>query len=102
MAGEDQERFEDYLELEQFIEDLQGGRVAHPPEELTPSKASIYRMAALFRSASTEESQPRPEFAAEVRVRLEQELQPPAKPRRVSQSCSTAAAVRKCSSSILR
>ena len=81
MAGEDQERFEDYLELEHYIEELQAGHTAHPPSVLTPTQASIYRMAALFRSASTEESQPRPEFAAEVRARLEQELQPPAKPR---------------------
>ena len=49
---QDQERFEDYLELEQFIEKLQAGQTAHPPSELTPSKARIYRMAALFRSAS--------------------------------------------------
>ena len=80
MAGEDQERFEDYLELERFIEELQAGRVAHPPERLTPSKASIYRMAALFRSASPEEAEPRPEFAAELQARLEQELQQPSKP----------------------
>ena len=80
MAGEDQERFEDYLELEHFIEELQAGHVAHPPDTLTPSKASIYRMAALFRSASPEEAEPRPEFAAELQARLERELQQPAKP----------------------
>jgi Rieske Fe-S protein len=80
MAGEDQERFEDYLELEHFIEELQAGHVAHPPDTLTPSKASIYRMAALFRSASPEEAEPRPEFAAELQARLEQELQQPTKP----------------------
>jgi nitrite reductase/ring-hydroxylating ferredoxin subunit len=77
MSGEDQERFEDYLELEHYIEELQAGRVAHPPEELTPGQASIYRMAALFRSSSPEASEPRPEFAAELRARLEQELQQP-------------------------
>jgi len=79
MSGEDQERFEDYLELEHYIEELQAGRVAHPPAELTPSQASIYRMAALFRSSSPEASEPRPEFAAELRARLEQELQQPPK-----------------------
>src|SRR5436305_6056078 len=79
MSGEDQERFEDYLELEHYIEELQAGRVAHPPEELTPSQASIYRMAALFRSSSPEANEPRPEFAAELRARLEQELQQPSK-----------------------
>jgi Rieske Fe-S protein len=71
----DQERFEDYLELEYFIEELQAGRVAHPPSELTPDKARIYRMAALFRSASPDEVTPRPEFAAELQAKLEQELQ---------------------------
>lgn len=77
MSGEDQERFEDYLELEHYIEELQAGRVAHPPAELTPSQASIYRMAALFRSSLPEANEPRPEFAAELLGRLEQELQQP-------------------------
>ncbi|MEO8954944.1 MAG: ubiquinol-cytochrome c reductase iron-sulfur subunit [Ktedonobacteraceae bacterium] len=79
MSGEDQERFEDYLELEHHIEELQAGRVAHPPAELTPSQASIYRMAALFRSSLPEANEPRPEFAAELLVRLEQELQQPSR-----------------------
>jgi Rieske Fe-S protein len=75
MPGEDQERFEDYLELERYIEELQAGHVAHPPSELTPSQARIYRMAALFRSASPEGAEPRPEFVAELQARLEQELE---------------------------
>ena len=75
MSGEDQERFEDYLELEQFVEELQAGHVAHPPTELTPGQARIYRMAALFRSASPEAAEPRPEFAEALRARLEQEIQ---------------------------
>ncbi len=74
MPGEDQERFEDYLELEHYIEELQAGHVAHPPGDVTPEKANIYRMAALFRSASPEATEPRPEFAAELQARLEQEL----------------------------
>jgi len=77
----DQERFEDYLELEHFIEELQAGHTAHPPAELTPEKAEIYRMAALFRSASPDEVTPRPEFAAELKARLEQEIQSPPKTR---------------------
>jgi Rieske Fe-S protein len=77
----DQERFEDYLELEHFIEELQAGHTAHPPVELTPDKARIYRMAALFRSASPDEVTPRPEFAAELQARLEQKLQQPPKTR---------------------
>ena len=83
MAGEDQERVEDYLELEHFIEELQAGRAAHPPDGLTPSKARIYRMAALFRSASPDEATPRPEFAAELHAKLEQELQRSPKKRRL-------------------
>ncbi|HLX41511.1 MAG TPA: Rieske 2Fe-2S domain-containing protein [Ktedonobacteraceae bacterium] len=86
MSGEngqdqDKERFEDYLELEQYIEQLQAGRVAHPPAELTPGQARIYRMAALFRSASPDAAEPRPEFASELQARLEKELRQPAKPR---------------------
>ena len=72
MAGEDQERFEDYLELERFIEDLQAGRVSHAPEGLTPDQARIYRMATLFHAASTEEVAPRPEFVAGLQAKLEQ------------------------------
>lgn len=75
MQGDDQERFEDYLELEQFIEELQAGHTAHPPTELTPEKANIYRMAALFRSASPDAAEPRPEFAAELHARLTEEIQ---------------------------
>jgi nitrite reductase/ring-hydroxylating ferredoxin subunit len=75
MPGEDQERFEDYLELERYIEELQAGHVAHPPSGLTPSQARIYRMAALFRSASPEGAEPRPEFVTELQARLEQELE---------------------------
>ncbi|MBV9617561.1 MAG: Rieske (2Fe-2S) protein [Ktedonobacteraceae bacterium] len=70
MAGEDQERFEDYLELERYIEELQAGHAAHPPANLTPERARIYRMAALFRSASPEASEPRPGFVASLHERL--------------------------------
>jgi nitrite reductase/ring-hydroxylating ferredoxin subunit len=88
MSGEihqdqDQERFEDYLELEHFIEELQAGHTAHPPSELTPSKARIYRMAALFRSASPDEATPRPEFAAELHAKLEQEVRRPPRTNRL-------------------
>jgi Rieske Fe-S protein len=70
MTGDDQERFEDYLELERYIEELQAGQVAHPPTNLTPSQANIYRMAALFRSLSPEAAEPRPEFAEHLKARL--------------------------------
>lgn len=75
MAGDDQERFEDYLELERYIEELQAGNAAPLPQGLTPEKARIFRMAALFRSASSEEVTPRPEFVAELQAKLEQEAQ---------------------------
>lgn len=70
MSGEEQERFEDYLELEYYIEEMQAGHVAHPPKDLTPAQARIYRMATLFRSASPEAAEPRPEFVEELRARL--------------------------------
>jgi len=70
MAGEDQERFEDYLELERYIEELQAGNIAHPPADLTPERARIYQMAALFRSASPEAVDPSPEFIASLHARL--------------------------------
>ncbi len=76
MSGEEQERFEGYLELERYIEELQAGHIAHPPAGLTPGQASIYRMVALFRAASSEAAEPRPEFVAKLQARLEQELPP--------------------------
>src|SRR5260370_3267726 len=81
MPGEDQERLEDYLELEQFVEELQAGRGADPREGLTPEKARIYRMAALLRSAAPDEAAPRAEFAAELQAKLEQEVQQPPRTR---------------------
>lgn len=75
MPGEDQERFEDYLELERFIAELQAGHVAHPPQELTPARARIYRMATLFHAATPGVSEPQPEFAAQLQMDLEYELQ---------------------------
>jgi Rieske Fe-S protein len=70
MPDGDQERFEDYLDLERYIEELQAGHVAHPPKGLTPEQARIYRMAALFRSAAPEAATPRPEFVESLRARL--------------------------------
>lgn len=75
MSGEDQERFGDYLELEHFISELQAGHVAHPPQELTPTQARIYRMALLFHAATPGVGEPDPEFAANLQARLEGELE---------------------------
>lgn len=75
MSGEDQERFEDYLELEHYLEQLQADNSAQLPGSLTPEKARIYRMATLLHTTSVEAGQPRPEFAAELQARLEQEFE---------------------------
>jgi Rieske Fe-S protein len=80
MPGEEQEteRFEDYLALDRYLEELEVGKTPRLPETLTPAQARIYRMAALFRSASSEAAAPRLEFAAELEARLlrEQQLSP--------------------------
>ena len=75
MPGDEQERFEDYLEIEQFIEKLRAGQVAHPPHELTPEQARIYRMAVLFHSATPGVSEPQPDFVAQLKSRLEEDFQ---------------------------
>jgi Rieske Fe-S protein len=92
MPGDDQERFEDYLKLEQFITTLQAGQAVRPPQELTPTQARVYKMARLFHTATPEANEPRPEFAAHLQERLEKELHlppdrrqsPPLRIRRVS------------------
>lgn len=75
MPGDDQERFEDYLELERFIEGLQAGHTVSPPQDLTPAQARVYRMAMLFHSATPGADEPTPQFAEQLRSRLEAELQ---------------------------
>lgn len=75
MPGEDQERFEDYLDLERFIAELQAGHVAHPPQELTPVQARIYRMTMQFHAATPGVGEPDPEFAEQLHMRLAEELE---------------------------
>ncbi len=70
MADEDQERFEDYIELERYIEELQTSKNAQPPMDLTPEQVRIYQMAALFRSASPENAEPRLAFAEQLKLQL--------------------------------
>ena len=72
MAEEDQERVEDFLAVERYIEELRAGRVAHAPAELTPELARIYRMARFFHAASSEAAAPRPEFIAALQAQLTQ------------------------------
>ena len=74
MSGEEQERFADYLELERFIAEIQAGHVAHPPQELTPEQARVYRMATLFSTATPGASELDPAFAEQLQARLESEL----------------------------
>lgn len=72
MAGEEQERFEDYLELEHYIEQLQKESTAQLPQDLTPEQARIYRMATQFHSATPHADQPRPEFVSSLYGNLRQ------------------------------
>ena len=69
----DQERFEEYLALERFIEALRAGHLAPAHEELTPELARIYRTAMLLHAASSEAAAPRPEFVAALEARLRHE-----------------------------
>ncbi|MBX5456888.1 MAG: ubiquinol-cytochrome c reductase iron-sulfur subunit [Thermogemmatispora sp.] len=74
MPEGDQERFEDYLELERYLAALQEDRRPPLSAELTPAQARLYRLAALLRAAAPGAAEPRPEFVAELRARLEREL----------------------------
>lgn len=74
MPEGDQERFEDYLELERYLAALQEDRRPPLSAELTPTQARLYRLAALLRAAAPGAAEPRPEFVAELRARLEHEL----------------------------
>ena len=51
MYEEEQERFEDYLELERYIEQLRSQRSVSPPANLTPQLTPIYEMARIFQAA---------------------------------------------------
>jgi Rieske Fe-S protein len=74
MSDEVQESFEDYLELEQFIEQLRLQRPAPPPANLTPQQTHTYGMAKLFHTASQPVADPRPEFKAQLYQRLRTQL----------------------------
>jgi hypothetical protein len=76
MPGNDQERFEDYQELEHFLEELQQGHISPALRASMARQPGIYSMVMLLCSASPEGTELRPEFIAALWVRLEQELQP--------------------------
>ena len=89
MSEEVQERFEDYLELEQYIEQLHLPTSAHPPANLTPQQMSVYSMAMLFHSASPHVADPRPEFKEQLRQRLLAQVQSEDKRQRVETEQAT-------------
>lgn len=70
MIDENQKTEGEYLQLEQYIEDLEAGHAPQPPANLTPEQGRIYRMAAFFCSPCPHEVLPRPEFVETLRVRL--------------------------------
>ena len=75
MSEEVQERFEDYLKLEQYIEQLHSQRPTPPSANLTPHQMNIYLMAMLFHIATPRIADPRPEFREQLRQRLLEQLQ---------------------------
>ena len=70
MFDDDQERFEDYVELENYIEALQSGKAAHPRANLKPEQVGVYQMAALFNSATDEDAEPDPAFVERLKTQL--------------------------------
>lgn len=82
MSEKDQERLEEYLELEHCIQKLQAGHRPLPSRPFAPHTARIYRMVLLFGVTSSEGAEPRPEFIAALWARLEPRLREP--PRRWS------------------
>ena len=75
MSNGVQERFEDYLELEDFIEQLHSQRSAPPPTNLTFQQRHIYGMAMLFHAATPRIADPHPEFRAQLCQRLLEQVQ---------------------------
>lgn len=70
MIDENQETEQEYLQLEQYIEEVEAGRATQPPADLTPEQGRIYRMAAFFCVPFPRNVDPRPEFVEALRVRL--------------------------------
>src|SRR5262249_1013009 len=70
MTDENQATGEDYLQLQQYIEEVEAGRAAQPPADLTPEQRRIYRIADLFCSCFPRTVEPRPEFVEALRAYL--------------------------------
>jgi Rieske Fe-S protein len=75
MSEEVQERVEDYLGLEQYIEKLRLQRSARLPDNLAPQQTHIYSMALLFHTATPRVADPHPEFITQLGQRLREQLQ---------------------------
>src|SRR5437764_2831051 len=86
MHEEEQERFEDYLDLERYIEQSRLQRSVSPPANLAPQLTRIYEMAALFQAASPPIADPSPEFGAQLYQRLREQMQAPDQGNAPSQS----------------
>jgi cytochrome b6-f complex iron-sulfur subunit len=82
------EQVEDYLRLEEHIEQLQADRRPRRPRRLPPDQARVYQMAAFFRAAAPGAAQPDPDFAARLRERLEREVGGNASTRRATRGPS--------------
>jgi Rieske Fe-S protein len=67
------EQVEDYLRLEEHIEQLHADRRPRRPRRLTPDQVRVYQTAALFRAAAPGAADPDPAFVAQLRARLERE-----------------------------
>jgi cytochrome b6-f complex iron-sulfur subunit len=75
MRKEVQERVEDYLGLEQYIEQLRSQRSARLPDNLAPQQTRIYGMALLFHTATPRVDDPQPEFITQLGQHLREQLQ---------------------------
>lgn len=69
------EQVEDYLRLEEHIQQLQADRRPRRPRQLSPEQARVYQTAALFRAAAPGAAEPTPDFVARLRANLDQQVQ---------------------------
>jgi Rieske Fe-S protein len=70
------EPMEPYLRLHAHIEALRADRRPPHPGPLSAEEGDVYRMAALFRSATPDAAEPDPAFAARLRAQLAREQAP--------------------------
>jgi cytochrome b6-f complex iron-sulfur subunit len=75
MSEEVQERVEDYLGLERYIEQLRLQKSARLPDNLAPQQTRIYGMALLFHATTSRVANPHPEFMVQLGQHLREQLQ---------------------------